>query len=217
MDKRNGKNDDGFFLIGSNHPLIKDKLTQIRDKHTKPAEFRKLVADIAVLLGYEATQDLYTKHVNIETPLCDCVGQRVADRVALVPVLRAGLGMLDGLLQILPESKVLHIGLYRDESSLQPVRYYCKLDQMNCDRDVALLIDPMLATAGTAIEAVNMLKEWGVKRIKFLCILAAQTGIERLSAAHPDVEIYACGVDPELNEHGYIVPGLGDCGDRQFY
>jgi uracil phosphoribosyltransferase len=178
--------------------------------------FRKLVTDIGTLLGYEATKDLGTKLEKVSTPLCDTEAPVLSESIALVPVLRAGLGMVDGLLQVIPDARVIHIGIARNEETLQPVQYYYSKLPKICDRDVAFVLDPMLATGGTAIATINQIKKWGVKRIKFLCILASVQGIKILHEAHPDVDIHACGIDQELNEHGYIVPGLGDAGDRQY-
>nr|CAG4711243.1 unnamed protein product [Naegleria fowleri] len=199
----------------SGHPLIQDKLTKLRDKRTKPSEFRKLVSDLCVLLCFEATSKLNMKSIEIETPICKTVQNVVADRICLVPVLRAGLGMLEGLHSIVPQARVIHIGLFRNEETLQPVEYYKKLPPQ-CDADIAIVLDPMLATGGSAVATIERIKDWGVKKVIFMCILAAHVGISNVNKAHPDVEIYCCGVDRELNSNGYIVPGLGDAGDRQY-
>ncbi|KAL9646727.1 hypothetical protein ABK040_001149 [Willaertia magna] len=199
----------------SNHPLIQDKLTQLRDKTTKASLFRKLISDICILLAYEATSKLPVKETTVATPICETQKNRLDSNIALVPVLRAGLGMVTGFLDILPEARVIHIGLFRNEETLEPVEYYKKLPPI-CDCDIAMILDPMLATGGSAVATIQKIKEWGVKKVVFMCVLAAHQGIRNVNQAHPDVEIYCGGVDDELNEHGYIVPGLGDAGDRQY-
>ncbi len=196
------------------HPLIQHKISLLRDKQTGTKEFRDLVSEIATLLCYEATRDLPTEEVEIETPITMARTKVLAGRkLALVPILRAGMGMLDGMLSLIPAAKVGFIGLYRDETTLQPVEYFCKLPSDIADRDV-LVLDPMLATGGSAIDAITMVKKRGAKRIKFIGLLAAPEGLKALQEAHPDVSIYVAALDEHLNENGYIVPGLGDAGDR---
>lgn len=196
------------------HPLIKHKITLLRDKTTSSKEFRELITEISMLMCYEATRDLPTKLVEIETPLCTAKCEVISGRkIAIVPILRAGLGMVDGMLNLIPAAKVGHIGIYRDPDSHQPVDYYCKLPVDIQDRDVVVL-DPMLATGGSAIDAVNHLKKNGVKNIKFMCIIASKDGIQALSSAHSDIQIYCGAQDEVLNEQKYIIPGLGDAGDR---
>jgi len=198
------------------HPLIKHKITLMRDKHTGSKEFRELVSEVANLMCYEATRDLPLKTVEIETPVATAKASVVSGKkVAFVPILRAGLGMVEGMLRMVPAAKVGHIGLFRDPDTLQPQSYYCKMPDDIAQRDV-IVLDPMLATAGSAIAAVDKLKELGVKHIKFLCIIAAPEGVEKMEAAHPDVELFIGSLDSHLNDHGYIVPGLGDAGDRIF-
>ncbi|MFI3169753.1 MAG: uracil phosphoribosyltransferase [Faecalibacterium sp.] len=196
------------------HPLISHKVSLLRSKQTGTKEFRDLVSEIAMLLCYEATRDLPTEEVDIETPVAMAKTKVLAGRkLALVPILRAGMGMLDGMLSLIPAAKVGFIGLYRDEETLQPVEYFCKLPTDIADRDV-LLLDPMLATGGSAVDAVTQIKKHGAKRIKFLGLIAAPEGVAALHDAHPDVDIYLGALDDCLNEKGYIVPGLGDAGDR---
>ncbi len=198
------------------HPLIKHKISLMRDKHTGSKEFRDLVSEVANLMCYEATRDLPLKEVEIETPVATAKVQVVSGKkVALVPILRAGLGMVEGMLRMVPAAKVGHIGLFRDPETLMPQSYYCKMPDDIAQRDV-IVLDPMLATAGSAIAAVDELKKLGVKNIKFLCIIAAPEGVEKLMNAHPDVELFIGNLDSHLNDHGYIVPGLGDAGDRIF-
>ena len=198
------------------HPLVQHKISLLRNKNTGTKEFKELVGEIATLLCYEATRDLPTKEVEVETPMgvakCHVLAGR---KLALVPILRAGLGMVDGMLTLLPAAKVGHIGMYRNEETLEPVEYYCKLPSDIAERDV-LVLDPMLATGGSAADAISQIKKRGAKSIKFLAILAAPEGLERLHNAHPDVDIYVAALDEKLNENGYIVPGLGDAGDRIF-
>ena len=197
------------------HPLVQHKLTIMRRKETSSNDFRRLLQEITVLMGYEITRDLPLEDVEIETPLTKMTGKRVAGKkVGIVPVLRAGLGMVNGLLQLMPSARVGVIGMYRDEKTLTPVEYYCKLPDVE-NRDF-IVVDPMLATGGSAIAAITLLKEKGVENIKFLCLVAAPEGVDALNDAHPDVEIYTASVDERLNEHGYILPGLGDAGDRIF-
>ena len=198
------------------HPLLQHKLSILRNKQTGTKEFRDLVGEIATLLCYEATRDLPLEEVEIETPITMAKTKVLAGRkLALVPILRAGMGMLDGMLTLLPAAKVGFIGLYRDEKTLQPVEYFCKLPQDIAERDV-LVLDPMLATGGSATAAITMLKEKGAKKIHFMCIIASPEGIEKMHEVHPDVDVFVGALDDHLNEHGYIVPGLGDAGDRIF-
>jgi uracil phosphoribosyltransferase len=199
----------------STHPLVATKLTVLRNTKTDSKSFRELVREIAALLAYEATLDLAVHEVDVQTPLAIAKGTKLIDRVGLVPILRAGLGMVEGVWELMPGSEVWHIGLYRDEKTLKPVSYYNKLP-IEPTVSVCLVLDPMLATGGSAVATVDILKEWGVKKIKYVGILAAPEGIERLHSAHPDVPIHIAAIDKCLNEHGYIVPGLGDAGDRQF-
>lgn len=202
-------------VFPSTHPLVGTKLTVLRDVSTDSKSFRELVREIAALLAYEATLDLAVREVEVQTPLAITKGTKLLERVGLVPVLRAGLGMVEGVWELMPGSEVWHIGLYRDEKTLKPVAYYNKLP-IEPTVSVCLVLDPMLATGGSAVATVDILKKWGVKKIKFVGILAAPEGIERLHNAHPDVPIHIAAIDERLNEHGYILPGLGDAGDRQF-
>ncbi len=198
------------------HPLIKHKLRHLRDVNTGKKEFKELVSEITTLICYDATRDLPLEDVEIETPICKMIAQEIPGRkLAFVPILRAGLGMVDGALNLVPAAKVGHIGLYRDPETLKPVEYYCKLPFDIENRDVFIL-DPMLATGGTAVDAVNLIKAHNAKSIKFLCLIAAPEGVKALTEAHPDVQIYGAALDDHLNEHCYIVPGLGDAGDRIF-
>ncbi len=200
----------------ADHPLVKHKISHLRDKNTGTKEFKELVSEIATLLCYEATRNLPTENVEIETPLTVTSQPVLAGRkLALVPILRAGLGMVDGMLTLLPAAKIGHIGLYRNEETLEPVEYYCKLPADINEREV-IVLDPMLATGGSAVDAISLIKKRGAKHIKFICIIAAPQGVEKLQKAHPDVDIYIGQMDECLNEHGYIVPGLGDAGDRIF-
>ncbi len=202
-------------VFESSHPLVKHKLTRIRDKNTKPKKFRELVRELGALLTYEATMDLETTTVSIETPLTTTRGEDLKDKIGLVPILRSGLGMVEGVWELMPSAEVWHIGLYRDERTLKPVAYYNRLP-IAPTVSVCLILDPMLATGGSAVATVDILKNWGVARIKFVGIIASPEGITRLHGAHPDVPIHLAAIDDHLNEHGYIVPGLGDAGDRQF-
>ena len=198
------------------HPLIKHKLALMRDKTTGVKEFREAAAEIAMLMCYEATRDLPLKEITIETPVAEARVQVISGKkIALVPILRAGLGMVEGILEMIPAAKVGHIGLYRNPETLQPIEYYCKLPSDINERDV-LLLDPMLATGGSAEAAIDFVKKQGGKNIKFMCIIAAPEGLKRLHEAHPDVQIYCGHLDRELNENAYICPGLGDAGDRIF-
>lgn len=202
------------IMIG--HPLVQHKLALLRDKNTGPKEFKELVNELAMLMCYEATRDLTVEDATVETPVGSAKVKMLAGRkLAFVPILRAGLGMVDGMLALVPAAKVGHIGLYRDPDSLEPVEYYCKLPADISERDV-ILLDPMLATGGSASDAVTMLRKKGAKNIKFIGILAAPEGLERLHREHPDVQIYLAALDERLDSHGYIVPGLGDAGDRIF-
>ena len=196
------------------HPLVQHKVSLLRNKNTGTKEFKELVCELATLLCYEATRDLPTEEVEIETPIAVAKTRMLSGRkLALVPILRAGLGMVDGMLTLIPAAKVGHIGLYRNEETLEPVEYYCKLPKDIAERDVFVL-DPMLATGGSAIDAITQIKKHGAKRIKFIGLLGAPEGIKALHEAHPDVDIYLGAQDDRLNENGYIVPGLGDAGDR---
>lgn len=199
----------------SQHPLVAHKLSRLRDKDTEPKKFRELVREIAGLLAYEATLDLQTAPREIETPLARMVGAELKEKIGLVPILRAGLGMVEGIWELMPQAEVWHIGLYRDEKTLKPVEYYNKLP-VEPTVSVCLILDPMLATGGSAVAVVDILKRWGVKKIKFVGLIGAPEGIAALQKAHPDVPIYLAAIDDHLNERGYIVPGLGDAGDRQF-
>jgi uracil phosphoribosyltransferase len=199
----------------SKHPLIQHKLGLLRDKETEPKKFRELIREIAILLAYEATADLVVEPVEVETPLAMCKCAHLREKIGLVPILRAGLAMVEGIWEMMPAAEVWHIGLYRDERTLRPVEYYNKLP-VDPTVQVCLVLDPMLATGGSATATVDILKRWGAVRIKFVGIIAAPEGIQRLSAAHPDVPIHLAAVDERLNERGYILPGLGDAGDRQF-
>ncbi len=203
------------MVFESQHPLVKHKLTLMRDRNTKPKKFRQLIREISMLLCYEATADLTIAPLTVESPMGMADGQELVDKVGLIPVLRAGLGMVEGIWEMMPGAEVWHIGLYRDERTLKPVSYYNKLPT-NPTVQVCFVLDPMLATGGSAAATVDLLKKWGAKRIKFVGILAAPEGIARLEGAHPDVPIHVAHVDSHLNEIGYIVPGLGDAGDRQF-
>jgi uracil phosphoribosyltransferase len=198
------------------HPLIQHKISLMRDKNTDTKEFRELVSEIAMLMGYEVTRNMPLKEVEIETPVSIAKTKVISGKkLGIVPILRAGLGMVDGMLKLLPMAKVGHIGLYRDPETLQPVEYYCKLPVDATERDIVIL-DPMLATGGSASAAIGFIKEKGVTNIKLMCLIAAPEGIERINNDHPDVEIYCACVDEKLNDHGYIIPGLGDAGDRLF-
>ena len=199
-----------------NHPLIQHKISLMRKKETGSKDFRELVAEIATLMCYEATRDLPLKEVEIETPVAIAKTKVISGRkLAFVPILRAGLGMVEGMLSLVPAAKVGHIGLYRDPDTFVPHEYYCKLPSDISKREV-IVLDPMLATGGSAIDAIKLLKDKGVNQIKFLCIIAAPEGLNALVEAHPDVQVYAASLDEKLNEHKYIVPGLGDAGDRIF-
>jgi len=202
-------------IFESFHPLVKHKLTKLRDKTTKPKKFRELVRELGALLTYEATADLATRSIPVETPLTTTQGSYLSEKIGLVPILRAGLGMVEGVWELMPSAEVWHIGLYRDERTLKPVAYYNRLP-IAPTVAVCLILDPMLATGGSAVATVDILKNWGVEKIKFVGLIAAPEGIATLHNAHPDVPIHIAAVDDHLNENGYIVPGLGDAGDRQF-
>lgn len=199
----------------SKHPLIAHKLSRLRDKNTEPKKFRELVREIAGLLAYEATADLATTPVEIETPIQKMTARQLQEKIGLVPILRAGLGMVEGIWELMPSSEVWHIGLYRDEKTLKPVEYYNKLP-IQPRVAVCLILDPMLATGGSATATADVLKKWGVTKIKFVGLIAAPEGIKAMQTAHPDIDIYIAAIDDHLNERAYIVPGLGDAGDRQF-
>jgi len=199
----------------SRHPLVLHKLAMLRSRTTDSKIFRELVREIAQLLFYEATQDLQLTPVRVQTPLAECAGERIGERIGLMPILRAGLGMSEAILDIVPDARVFHLGLYRDHETLKPVTYYNKLPpQPNID--LSIIVDPMLATGGSAVAAVDILKKWGARRIKFLGLLAAPQGVDMLQQSHPDVPIHLAAIDSHLDERCYIVPGLGDAGDRQF-
>ena len=198
------------------HPLIQHKIGYIRRTDTGTKSFRETISEIATLICYEATRDLQLSDVKIQTPICETtVKELKGKKMAIVPILRAGLGMVDGMLTLIPAAKIGHIGLYRDPKTLKPVEYYCKLPADCAEREV-FVVDPMLATGGSSIAAIQMLKERGCKNIRFLCIIAAPEGVKAMQEAHPDVEMYIGSLDEKLNDHGYIVPGLGDAGDRIF-
>jgi len=198
------------------HPLIRHKITYIRQEKVGSKEFREIVSEIAALMCYEASRDLKLEKVKIKTPICETYGEELSGKkLAVVPILRAGLGMVDGILKMIPAAKVGHIGLYRDPETYEPVEYYCKLPA-DCNEREVFVVDPMLATGGSSAAAIQMLKDKGVKYIRFLCIIAAPEGVERMKAEHPDVDLYIGALDGHLNEHKYIVPGLGDAGDRIF-
>ena len=202
-------------VFASNHPLVAHKLTRLRNKNTDPKKFRELVREMAGLLAYEATADLATVERQVETPLATLAGAELREKIGLVPILRAGLGMVEGIWELMPTSEVWHIGLYRDERTLKPVEYYNKLP-IEPTVSVCLILDPMLATGGSAVATTDIVKRWGVKKIKFVGLIGAPEGIKNMQDHHPDVPIYLAAIDDHLNERGYIVPGLGDAGDRQF-
>ena len=203
-------------VLVMDHPLIQHKVSLMRDKETGTKEFRELLNEISMLMAYEVTRDLPLREVEIETPICRAQTKVIAGKkLAIVPILRAGLGMVDGIMSLVPSAKVGHIGRYRDPNTLEPVEYYCKLPE-DCEEREILLVDPMLATGGSASAAIRFLKRRGCKHIKLVCLIAAPEGTSRIQADHPDVNIYVAAMDEKLNDHGYIVPGLGDAGDRLF-
>ena len=198
------------------HPLVQHKLALLRDKETGTKAFRELVSELAMLMGYEVTRDLPLQDVEVETPITKAVFKMLAnEKLAVVPILRAGLGMADGMMNLIPHAKMGHIGLYRNPDTLMPTGYYCKLPDDIRERDT-IIVDPMLATGNSAIEAIRLIKEAGAKTIRLVCLISAPEGIYAIQKAHPDVDIYVASIDEKLNEHGYIVPGLGDAGDRLF-
>ena len=203
-------------VITIDHPLVQHKLSLLRDKDTGSKAFRELVYELAMLMAYEVTRDLELKTIEIETPICKTTVQTLSnEKIAVIPILRAGLGMADGIMSLIPNAKVGHIGLYRNPDTLMPTGYYCKLPQDIAERET-IIVDPMLATGNSGIEAIHILKENNVSSIRFVSLIAAPEGIAAMQAAHPDVDIYVAHIDEKLNEHGYIVPGLGDAGDRLF-
>lgn len=202
-------------VFESSHPLVKHKLTILRNKITKPKKFRELIREISILLAYETTQDLTLEPAEVETPMGQATGALMHEQIGLVPILRAGLGMVEGVWEMMPSSEVWHIGLFRDERTLQPVQYYNKLP-VSPRVQLCIVLDPMLATGGSAVATVDILKKWGAKRVKYMGIIAAPEGIKAMQDAHPDVDLHLGVIDERLNEIGYIVPGLGDAGDRQF-
>ncbi len=205
---------DNVFVF--DHPLIQHKVSLLRNKNTSTKEFRELVSEIAMLMAYEVTRDLPMKEVEIETPVAKAKVNMLAGKdIAIVPILRAGLGMVDGMVELIPNVRVGHIGLYRDPVTVEPVEYYCKLPEDIAEREV-ILLDPMLATGGSASAAITFLKNRGINNIKFMCLIAAPEGINRVTSDHPDVRIFCAAKDEKLNDHSYIVPGLGDAGDRLF-
>ncbi len=200
----------------ADHPLIVHKLSIMRNKKTGSKDFRELLEEIAMLMGYELTRDLPLEPITVETPVAKTTAYRIAGKkIAIVPILRAGLGMVDGLQRLVPVAKVGHIGMYRDPETHEPVEYYCKLPS-DTDQRMVILVDPMLATGGSAVDALTRLKEYGCTNIRFMCLVAAPEGVKRVQEAHPDVDIYTAALDERLNDHAYIVPGLGDAGDRIF-
>lgn len=203
-------------LVVIDHPLVQHKLSHLRDEKTGTKEFRELVEELATLLAYEATRDLTLETTTVTTPICEAQTKTLSGKkLAIVPILRAGLGMVDGMMNLLPAARVGHIGLYRDPKTLKPVDYYCKLPPDIRERDI-IIVDPMLATGGSAVEGINVVKKAGCQNVKLVNLIAAPEGIKAVQEAHPDVDIFVAAVDERLNEHGYIVPGLGDAGDRLF-
>ncbi len=203
-----------FHLV--DHPLIQHKLTIMRDKNTSSKDFRILLDEISMLMGYEITRDLPLEDTEVETPICTATFKKLTGKkLAIVPILRAGLGMVDGLLRLIPSARVGHIGLYRDPETHLPVEYYCKMPQGIDEREV-IVVDPMLATGGSASDAITMVKARGAKSVKLMCLVAAPEGVQKVQESHPDVDIYCAALDEKLNDHAYIVPGLGDAGDRIF-
>ena len=203
-------------LVVMDHPLIQHKVSLMRSKDTSTKAFRELLDEVSMLMAYEVTRDLPLEDIEVETPICKCTAKEIAGKkLAVVPILRAGLGMVDGVTRLVPSARVGHIGLYRDPNTLEPVEYYCKLPKDIEERDI-ILVDPMLATGGSAVAAISFLKKRGCKSIKMMNLIAAPEGINRVMKEHPDVDVFVDAVDEKLNEHGYIVPGLGDAGDRLF-
>ena len=203
-------------LVVMDHPLIQHKVSLMRSKDTSTKAFRELLDEVSMLMAYEVTRDLTLEDIEVETPICKCTAKEIAGKkLAVVPILRAGLGMVDGVTRLVPSARVGHIGLYRDPNTLEPVEYYCKLPTDIEERDI-ILVDPMLATGGSAVAAISFLKKRGCKSIKMMNLIAAPEGINRVMKEHPDVDVFVAAVDEKLNEHGYIVPGLGDAGDRLF-
>jgi len=203
----------GVFEV--HHPLIASHITRLRETSTPPAEFRQLVNRLASLLAYEATQDLLVESITVQTPLAKAEGRKLAQRIGLIPILRAGLGMIDPVLELIPTAEVWHLGLQRDEETAKPIKYYSKLPAER-PVDIALILDPMLATGGSAVDALSALRDWGVPHVKLLSLIAAEEGVKRVESEFPNAQIYVCQIDPELNEHKFIVPGLGDFGDRLY-
>ena len=211
---KDGKDMSTFHLV--DHPLIQHKLTIMRDKNTSSKDFRQLLDEISMLMGYEVTRSLPLENVEVETPICKATFKRIeGKKLAIVPILRAGLGMVDGLLKLMPSARVGHIGLYRDPETHLPVEYYCKLPQ-GIEERFTVVVDPMLATGGSAADAITMVKARGAKNVTLMCLVAAPEGVKKVQEAHPDVDIYCAALDEKLNDHAYIVPGLGDAGDRIF-
>jgi len=203
-------------VIEMNHPLIQHKVTILRNKETGTKEFREVATEIATLMAYEVTRDFPLEEIEIETPICTTKSKVIAGKkVGIVPILRAGLGMVDGFMNLIPSAKIGHVGLYRDPETLQPVEYYCKMPTDVEQREI-IVVDPMLATGGSAIAAIQFIKDRGAKQIKFACLISCPEGIKALQIAHPDVDIYVAVIDEKLNDHAYIIPGLGDAGDRLF-
>ncbi len=202
-------------IVRLDHPLTADLLTQLRDQATPPPQFRAAVRKLSILLFYEASRDLRTQSVVVETPLARAQGVRIRETIGLIPILRAGLGMVEGILELVPDAQVWHLGLYRDEETLEAISYYNKLSGSE-PVETAFVLDPMIATGGTVSAAVGALRGWGVQRIKLLGIIASEAGLQHLKHADPELEVYVCAIDPQLDERGFIVPGLGDAGDRQF-
>ncbi|NLE45225.1 MAG: uracil phosphoribosyltransferase [Chloroflexi bacterium] len=199
----------------SNHPLVRHKVTLLRNQETDPKKFRELLRELAILVAYEATSDVAVEQVAVTTPVGNATGEKLQERIGLVPVLRAGLGLVEGIWNMMPNTQVWHIGLFRDERTLEPVEYYNRLP-VSPTVDLCLVLDPMLATGGSAVATIDILKRWGASRIKFLGIIGAPEGVERLTTSHPDVPVHLAALDERLNDIGYIVPGLGDAGDRLF-
>jgi uracil phosphoribosyltransferase len=202
-------------IFPSHHPLVASKLSRLRSVTTEPKKFRELVRELGALLAYEATSDLLIGPIEVQTPMATTTGYDLIEKIGLVPILRAGLGMMEGVWELMPSAEVWHIGVYRDEKTLKPIQYYNKLP-IEPTVSLCLVLDPMLATGGSAVATVDILKRWGVKKIKFVGLIGAPEGIANLQTAHPDVPIYLAAIDDHLNEKGYIIPGLGDAGDRQF-